>query len=79
MVITKVAEKPISQWNKKTIEYVALCLEALSSNHIQFEPMPEYKDKGMVSFPIKDLWRGWGSMDESDAGEKIFRLYTIML
>jgi hypothetical protein len=79
MVVTKVAEKPISQWNKKTVEYVALCLEALSSNHIQFEPMPEYKDKGTVSFPIKDVWRGWGSIDESDTGEKIFRLNTIAL
>ena len=80
VVITDYLNKPVEDWYDSTVEYISLCLEALSSDETQFEPHSAYPhDKKIVTFPIRSNWRGWGRIEESSADKRVFRLYSAFL
>ena len=80
IVITDYAAKPIEDWFDSTVEYIALCLKALSSNETQFEPHGSYpQNERIVAFPLRGNWRGWGRIEEDSADKRVFRLYSAFL
>jgi hypothetical protein len=80
VVITDELNKRLEDWYDSTVKYIALCLEALSSDETQLEPHNAYPhDKNIVTFPIGDNWYGWGRIEESSADKRVFRLYSAFL
>jgi hypothetical protein len=80
VVIVGDLNKRVEDWYDSTIEYVSLCLKALSSDKTQLEPHSAYPhDKKIVTFPIRGNWCGWGRIEEDSADKRVFRLYTAFL